>query len=189
MKNAVLALLLAGCTCAGEAPSEPRRHGEPGTEGGDEGRLEPFGDPATAPPASRFVPVEMALGAEAARGRSWAGAGSLRADPGDRADAGNFLCRLWALYGPPPGLPDDGFRYVLRDTKLGYVLVAYLDARGPSLGAVITDEEGHRIGDEDRIARSVDDLVARIDATRPIDCELTLGARRIGVRGERAITP
>lgn len=188
MRALSMALMLAaaGCTC--EGPPEPRElpRSPRGTEGGDEGLLEPFGED-DAPPASRFVLIDVAEGAEAARARSWAGAGALRAAPGDRGDAGNWLCRLWALYGPPPGVTVDGFRYALRDTELGYVLVAYLDARGPSMGAVITNEEGHRLGDEDRIARSVDDFVRRIDATRPIDCELEVGGHTIGVRGERSL--
>lgn len=190
--TSVLFALLSSCTCGGEEPSDRSRseaRGERGTEGGDEGVLSPVGDPALAPPVARFVLIAMEEGAEAARARSWIGADAVRRAEGgdDREDPGNWLCRLTALYGPPPAITDHGFRYALRDTELDYVLVAYLDERGPSMGAVITNEEGHRIGDEDRIARSVDDFVRLVDATRPVDCELIVDGQRIGVEGERAL--
>lgn len=189
--SVVAGCLVAGCTCSEEPRDRPRpaRGTEGSTEGGDEGRLSPVSDPALAPQASRFVLIEMEEGAEAARARSWIGADAVRrgSEGDDREDPGNWLCRLTALYGAPPGITDHGFRYVLRDTELDYVLVAYLDERGPSMGAVITNEEGHRIGDEDRIARSVDDFVRLVDATRPVDCELIVDGQRIGVEGERPL--
>ena len=147
--------------------------------------LAPFGDPATAPSADRFVPIERALGEHATRARSWAGAAALRG-PSDRDDAGNFLCRLWAHYGAPTEVSDEGFRYVMRDTVLDQIVVALLDTRGPSLAVIPTDAEGHRI-DEERLAQSVDALAIAIDATRPIDCELRVGDEAIGVRGERSL--
>lgn len=183
--RALLALLLVACGSEDDAPRARRVEAE--TRGGDEGLLDPVLDPASAPAAERFVLVEVARGREAARARSWAGAARLREAVGARSEPGNLLCRLWALYGPPPGTPEGGFRYVVEDRELGYVLVAYADAAGPAFGAVITDAEGHRLGDEDRITRSVDDLVRRIDATRPIDCALEVGGRTIGVRDGRLL--
>lgn len=188
MRGALLLSLLVGCSCGPDEGPEPARRGEE-TRGGDEGLLDPVVDPASAPPVSRFPLVEMERGREAARARSWAGAALLRDGARGRGSAGNFLCRLWALYGPPPGTPEGGFRYVVHDEELGYVLVAYADARGPALGAVITNEDGHRIGDEDRITRSVDALASLIDATRPIDCALEIGGETIGVQGERVLDP
>lgn len=183
-----LFVLESGCSCGPDdaEPTPARTTSEP-TVGGDEGLLDPVLDPAAAPPASRFAPVPVERGREAARGRSWAGSALLRDGARGRGSSGNFLCRLWALYGPPPALPEDGFRYVVHDEELDYVLVAYVDDRGPALGAVITNEEGHRIGDEDRIARSVDALATLIDATRPIDCELSVAGHAIGVRGGRLL--
>jgi hypothetical protein len=174
------ALWLLACGGEDDAPRPSRAPAE--TRGGDEGLLDPVLDPASAPPTSRYAAVEVARGREAARARSWAGAARLREGTGARGEPGNFLCRLWALYGPPPGTPEGGFRYVVQDAELGYVLVAYADAGGPAFGAVITNEEGHRLGDEDRITRSVDDFARLVDATRPVDCALEVGGRTIGVR-------
>lgn len=178
------ALLAAGCTCGGE-PDEREAPRDHGSEGGDLGGLEPFGDPETAPSPERFVMVDVALATDATRARSWAGAAALRG-PSDRDDAGNFLCRLWAHYGAPSEVNANGFRYVMRDAELDQIVVALLDARGPSLAVVTGDAEGHPI-DEERLAQSVDALAIAIDATRPIDCELRVGDRTIGVRSERSL--
>jgi hypothetical protein len=186
MRAALALIFLTGCSCGPDDEAAPRRASEE-TRGGDEGLLDPVLDPASAPPVSRFPLIEVERGREAARARSWAGAALLRDGARGRGSAGNLLCRLWALYGPPPGTPEGGFRYVVHDDELDYVLVAYADARGPALGAVITNEEGHRVGDEDRITRSVDALATLIDATRPIDCELEVGGSVIGVRGGRLL--
>ncbi len=177
---ALLALVCAGCTCGGEPDEAPARRDETASEGGDLGLLEPFGDRSLAPAPERFVAVEPARGEGAVRARSWAGADALRA-PRGRDDGGNFLCRLWAHYGAPTTTCADGFRYVLEDTELHHVLVAQLDAGGPSLWVL---GEGP---DDERLARSADDLSRLLDATRPIDCSLALGDRTIGVRDERAI--
>jgi len=178
--RALLVLLLVAC--GNEDDARPPRRAEAETRGGDEGMLDPVLDPSGAPAAARFVLVDVARGREAARARSWAGTARLREAVGARGEPGNLLCRLWALYGPPPGTPEGGFRYVVQDAELGYVLVAYADAAGPAFGAVITNDEGHRLGDEDRITRSVDDFVHLVDATRPVDCALEVGGRTIGVR-------
>jgi len=180
----LLAVLSSSCTCGGER-DEREPHRDRGSEGGDLGRLEPFGDPEGAPALERFVLIDPALGEGAIRARSWAGAAALRGDS-DRDDPGNFLCRLWAHYGAPPEITEDGFRYALRDTELDQIVVALLDARGPSLAAITTDAEGHRI-DEEQLAASVDALASALDATRPIDCTLGVGGRNIGVHDELSL--
>lgn len=180
----VVALLAAGCTCEG-ARDEREAHRDRGSEGGDLGLLEPFGDLAVAPSPDRFVSSLLVLGEGATRARSWAGTAALRG-PSDRDDPGNYLCRLWAHYGAPTEVSDEGFRYVLRDNELDQIVVAVLDARGPSLAVIAEDTEGHPI-DEERLAQSVDALAFTLDATRPIDCELRVGDQTIGVRGERSL--
>lgn len=174
-----LVLAALGCTCT-EARSERAPRRELGSEGGDLGLLEPFADPSMAPAPERFEPIDPTLGEGAARARSWAGAAALRG-PSDRDDPGNFLCRLWAHWGAPRAPTDEGFRYVLRDTELHQIVVAVLDARGPSFAVL---GEGP---DDERRARSADELARTLDATRPIDCTLRLGERTIGVRGERSL--
>lgn len=185
----VAALATGGCTCGGEPRDRPRRDRGAAAEGeaagGDEGLYPPVGDAAHAPSRERFEPIDVELGREMARARSWAGATRLRGDAEGRDDAGNWLCRLTALYGPPPGVTDTGFRYVFRDRESERVLVAYTDERGPAMGAVITAPEGYRLGDEDRTAAAVDAFVALVDATRPADCSLEVGGRTIGMRGDR----
>ena len=180
----------AACTCSEEPSERPRGapSGAPGEgAGGDDGLFPPVGDPASAPSAERFEPIDVALGREMARARSWAGSHRLREGDDGRGDVGNWLCRLVALYGPAPGVEDDGFRYVFRDAVSERVIVAYADASGPAMGAVITAPEGWRLGDEDRTAAAVDAFVALVDATRPQDCTLEVGGRTIGMRGGRPL--
>lgn len=179
------------CTCGAEPRDAPHAvtHDERGSEGagGDDGLFPPVGDRAAAPSAERFEPVDVALGREMARARSWAGGHRLAGDDDGRGDVGNWLCRLVALYGSPPGVQDDGFRYVFTDTETERVLVAYADASGPAMGAVITAPEGWRLGDEDRTAAAVDAFVALVDATRPVDCTLEIGGRTVGMRADRPL--
>lgn len=183
-----VSVVVVGCACEGEPRDRPpRRAPETEAVGGDEGLFPPVGDPSLAPAATRFEPVDVALGREMSRARSWAGARALGGDVGGRDDVGNWLCRLVALWGPPPGTTDDGFRYVFHDAEIDRVLVAYADERGPAMGAVMYSPEGNRLGDEDRTAAAVDAFVALVEATRPADCSLEVGGHTVGMRDGRPI--
>lgn len=176
-------LLSVGCTCAPEPSDGPPPAASPEGTGGDDGLFPPVGDPSAAPAPDRFELVEVELGREMARARSWAGGSRLHGEIAGRDDVGNWLCRLVALYGPPPGVTDTGFRYVFRDRESTRIIVAYADAGGPAMGAVITAPEGWRLGDEDRTGAAVDAFVALVEATRPADCTLEIAGHTVGMRG------
>lgn len=75
-------------------------------------------------------------------------------------DAGAFLARLWALFGPPAAC-DDGFEYSLVDGETGLAFTAYSAASGPSYG-------GH---DAAALRPVIVALEALLAETQPIECE------------------
>jgi hypothetical protein len=83
-----------------------------------------------------------------------------------------FLGRLWALFGAPPGDNGKGFEYWLHDTDTGEDLQAYAGASGPSFG----NARGKRDA-------SIDALEALLNKTKPVDCRATVdyGASEIGI--------
>jgi hypothetical protein len=52
-----------------------------------------------------------------------------------KAQPGDFLARLWSIYGPPAsGEPSDDFDYVFIDRQTGIVFTAYSGGSGPAYG-------------------------------------------------------
>lgn len=49
-------------------------------------------------------------------------------------DFGDFLSRLWALFGPPEEIHYEGFTYTLKDTVTDLVFSAYSAGSGPAYG-------------------------------------------------------
>jgi len=86
---------------------------------------------------------------------------------------GDFLSRLWALFGPPEE-GDEGFSYSLLDRDTGLRFRAYSGASGPAYGSRENDLE---------VIEAFERLVA---ATAPADCELShetdFGRYRAGAR-------
>lgn len=190
-----LSFLLSGCECGGDRDEgrEAARTGD--GAGGDEaedparGRAVPMGPPgADAPSPERFELVSPEHAAGSTRARGWASLEDLRSGRGAaRMSLGNWLCRLWTHYGPPPEVQRDGFVYVLRDRETDGIITAYSAGSGPAMGGRLLDDQGAPIeGAEARVAASVNAFAAMIDATEPRECELELdtdlGRIRVGVR-------
>lgn len=189
----------SGCECGrasdDERERERERYGAREGAGGEETiedashgpavRLREPSDELAAP--SRFEPVDPALAAGSTRARGWASLDDVRRGARARMSLGNWLCRLWTHYGPPPEVQRDGFVYAFRDRESGDVITAYSAGSGPALGGVLLDAERNPLpGAEARVAASVDAFAAMIDATEPRPCELELdtdfGRVRVGVR-------
>jgi hypothetical protein len=180
----VLAAAIAGCTC--EPPDGgPSPRPRAGSTEGDESRAAiAYALEEPAPPREAFVRVtgseaSTAL-ADASRAGSWTG---LRRGHEERRSAGNFLCRLETLYGPPPIALPGRIAYVLRDEETGLVLTAVVDASGPSFGAVVPRVAEGLDPAAQTAAASVALALARLlDATAPRDCAYTLDGVEVGVR-------
>jgi|SRR6478672_4697016 len=54
---------------------------------------------------------------------------------------GDFLSRLWKLYGKPNEIEYEGFSYTLRDINSGLVFTAYSAGSGPAYGGKQEDAE------------------------------------------------
>lgn len=195
--SALIALALAGCECGADELSraDRPRGGGPGSAGGDQtddgsrgpaAALRAAGEGVPAP--TRFEPIDPSQAAGSTRARGWASLEDLRGGATARLSLGNWLCRIWTHYGPPPEVQPDGFVYAFRDRESGEVITAYSAGSGPAMGGVIVGADRLPIaGAQQRVAASVDAFVALIDATTPVDCELALstdyGPIRVGVRG------
>lgn len=50
------------------------------------------------------------------------------------APIGDFLSRLWTLYGKPNEIEYEGFAYTIRDKNSGLIFTAYSAGSGPAFG-------------------------------------------------------
>jgi len=80
------------------------------------------------------------------------------------AHPGEFLGRLWALFGPPGHVGDGGFDYALRDRVSGLAFNAYSAASGPAYGVNPVDRAA--IGP---VLEAFDRLLTQ---TMPADCTI-----------------
>lgn len=189
-----IAVLLTGCECS----EEPAGRSDLGravlsaggdqTEDGSHGPAIVLRTPGEAvPEPARFEPIAPALATGSTRARGWASLDDLQSGASERLSLGNWLCRIWAHYGPPPEVQDGGFAYAFRDRETGEVITAYSASSGPAMGGMLLGQNGVPVEDaQQRITASVNAFVSLIDSTAPPDCELELqsdyGPIRVGVR-------
>jgi hypothetical protein len=97
----------------------------------------------------------------------------------ERAAPGDFLARLWTLFGPPDQVGDDGYSYELVDSVTGLCFSAYSGASGPAYGAKPAEAAA--------LAPVLDAFDALLDATELADCAIEYdsehGRRRCGATG------
>ena len=103
------------------------------------------------------IPLTEIIGSCKIRNRRFSISAPLRS-------TGDFLSRIWALYGPPDVLQFEGFTYVFRDTETGLHFSAYSAGSGPAFGGFRPDHE--------RLLPVVDSFESLIDSTKPADCEI-----------------
>jgi hypothetical protein len=94
---------------------------------------------------------------------------------------GDFLSRIWALYGPPDSVEFEGFFYAFRDTETGISFSAYSAGSGPAFGGFPVDRG--------RLVSVLDEFEAMLDKTNPADCQIEyetdFGLYRSGSRNGR----
>lgn len=78
-------------------------------------------------------------------------------------DRGEFLGRLWALFGSPQKR-QGGFEFFIRDTETNLSFSAYVGPKGPCYGGEIEQR-----GELRRVIEAFEEL---LDATAPVDCSL-----------------
>jgi hypothetical protein len=79
-------------------------------------------------------------------------------------DFGDFLSRLWALYGPPDEVGYEGFTYIFRDKETNVIFTAYSAGSGPAYGGF--GEDASKL---DPILDLFEELLQN---TKPADCEI-----------------
>ena len=79
-------------------------------------------------------------------------------------DFGDFLSRLWALYGPPDEVGFEGFIYIFRDTETDLIFTAYSAGSGPAYGG--------RSEDASKLDPVLDLFEELLQNTKPADCEI-----------------
>lgn len=77
---------------------------------------------------------------------------------------GDFLSRLWAIFGPPNGVGYEGFYYALRDRETGLIFTAYVAGGGAAYGGFPKDAS-----DLDPVFDLFEEL---LQSTKPVDCEI-----------------
>jgi hypothetical protein len=170
----------SGCTCSTDREGpHTRRASEPA--GGEAQPALPYPAEEPAPPREAFALVSggeaAAALASASRAGSWAG---LRRGGEERRSAGNFLCRLEALYGRAPIVQPERVAWVLRDEERGLSLAAVADASGPWIGVgreALADPSAQTAA-----ANVAIELARLIDTTEPTACRYTIAGTDVGVR-------
>jgi hypothetical protein len=87
-----------------------------------------------------------------------------RINPQTTSDIGDFLSRLWALFGPPDDVQFEGYTYALRDRETGLTFRAYCAGSGPAYGG-FQDEAA-------ALEPILDAFDTLLQNTAPADCEL-----------------
>jgi hypothetical protein len=96
---------------------------------------------------------------------------------------GEFLGRLWSLFGAPDHVGDGGFDYALRDRVSGLAFNAYAGLGGPAYGVNPADRAA--------VGPVLDAFDHLLDQTTPADCAIEYeseewGPYRVGSLGGRA---
>ena len=78
-------------------------------------------------------------------------------------DRGEFLARLWSLFGRPQPR-QGGFEYYIRDTETNLTFIAYAGRKGPCYGGEIEERASLR--------RVIEAFERLLDETAPVNCAL-----------------
>lgn len=77
---------------------------------------------------------------------------------------GDFLSRLWQLFGEPLSVSYEGFDYIIKDTDSGMIFTAYSAGSGPAYGGKGDNKE--------QLIPIIEIFDKMLDAVIPADCEI-----------------
>lgn len=83
-----------------------------------------------------------------------------------KAFIGDFLSRIWKLYGKPKQISDDGFGYTFRDKKTGLIFTVYSAGSGPAYGGNSENIE--------KLKSIIERFDKMLDNTENADCEIEI---------------
>jgi hypothetical protein len=108
---------------------------------------------------TRFVriPVAEMFGSSKIRNRKGSPLDPMR-------DTGDFLSRIWALFGPPDSVEFEGFSYAFRDAQTDKRFSAYSVGSGPAFGGFPADRN--------QLLPVLDEFEAMLEVIVPTDCQI-----------------
>jgi len=77
---------------------------------------------------------------------------------------GDFLSRIWKIYGKPDSVGYEGFGYTFKDKKTGLIFTAYSAGSGPAYGGKSEEKE--------KLILIIRDFDKMLDSVVPADCEI-----------------
>lgn len=77
---------------------------------------------------------------------------------------GDFVSRIWSLYGPPNSIDYEGFTYVFKDTKTNLIFSPYSAGSGPSYGGKFEHKQ--------ELINIINQFETLLQRTTPADCEI-----------------
>ncbi|WP_143774443.1 hypothetical protein [Niastella vici] len=83
-----------------------------------------------------------------------------------QAPIGDFLSRIWNLYGKPTEISYEGFGYTFKDVKTGLIFTVYSAGSGPAYGG---DDSN-----KDKLLPIITRFDNMLTVTDNADCEITV---------------
>lgn len=77
---------------------------------------------------------------------------------------GDFLSRIWKIYGEPKNVSYEGFGYTFKDKKTGLIFTAYSAGSGPAFGGKHDEKE--------KLLPIIKEFDKMLDSIIPADCEI-----------------
>jgi len=77
---------------------------------------------------------------------------------------GDFLSRIWKIYGEPKRVSYEGFEYTFKDKKTGLIFTAYSAGSGPAYGGNEHERE--------KLILIINEFDKMLDSVIPADCEI-----------------
>lgn len=77
---------------------------------------------------------------------------------------GDFLSRLWKIYGEPKSIGYEGFEYTFKDIETGLIFTAYSAGSGPAYGGNYDEKE--------KLLPIIKEFDKMLDSVLPADCEI-----------------
>ena len=105
----------------------------------------------------RFEKTDLPLPPMTAKIRNW-----INLAPTN--DFGEFLARLWSMFGPTDQIHFEGFTYRIKDNETGIIFTAYCAGTGPAFGGSMDDREA--------VSQVIDAFEVELKAAPLADCEI-----------------
>ena len=80
------------------------------------------------------------------------------------SNVGDFLSRIWSIYGPPDSINYEGFNYTFIHAPSKLTLTVYSAGSGPAYGGMRKDHE--------LLLKVIEEFEQQLDESIPVDCQI-----------------